>query len=115
MKSASNSFALAMEAIEDGHSLLGGNSHQFNPPSFNSLGCLLSNSHTAICACTYNKRLHSGVQDVVNVLGVEGVPFPAPPIANYLIVNDLEIIAVTFSQDSHATKTVGLNHIFPLI
>jgi hypothetical protein len=37
--------------------------------------------------------------------------FPAPPVGNYLIVDDLEIIAVTFSQDSHIAKTVGLNHV----
>jgi len=115
MKSASNSFALGMEAIEDGHSLFGGNSHQFDSQSFKCLGRLLSYPHTAICAGTYNKRLHSGVQDVVNVLGVEGVPFPTPLVCNNLIFNDLQVIAVALPHYRHVAKAVGFNHIFPLI
>lgn len=110
MEGAGDPFALTPESVEGANRLSGGEGEHLNPLPLQGSGDRRGDLHPSGIAGPHDEDLHRGRQDVGNILGMEHVSFQPPPVTDYLVADDLEIIPVHFTPHGHGAEVIGVNH-----
>ena len=113
MEGSCNALAFSAQDIVRFHRLSGGKSHQSDAPCLDSPGSIVANPQVSGFSPSYDKNLHRGIEDIMNVLRVKCMALPPPPVSDDPVPDDFEIVVVNFSFYGHGAKTVGFNHGYP--